>query len=96
MPILLNNVNVDSESPVFKSAGGVAIVNVRASSLGGGTVVLSLASTNDASERFIPMTNGMLTDEATLKLEYLPAGLILKAALVGSTAASNVFVDILQ
>lgn len=94
--ILLNQVNADTVSESFLSRGGSAVINVRADSYGGGTVTVRMASSNDPSGRYIILEDGSFTADATVKLDYLPSGALIQVELMGSTGASNVFVDILQ
>lgn len=94
--VLLNNVSADVTSDTFKSTGGIAVINVRADSYGGGTLTIEAASSNDSAQRFVVLTNGTITTDATVKVDYLPSGLIIRAVLTGSAGASNVFVDVLQ
>ncbi len=96
MPILLNNVSVDTTSDTFESLGGVAIVNVRGDNYGGGSVLIEAATVNDSATRFVTLPNGTFTADGTVKLDYLPQGALIRARLDSSTTPTNVFVDILQ
>lgn len=94
--ILLDNVSVDTTSAVYTSTGGTVVVNVRGDDFGGGSVAIEAASANDVGNRYVVLTDGLLTAGSTLKIDYVPSGLKIRAALSASTGASNVFVDILQ
>ena len=97
--ILLDNVGSNSISSTFKSAGGKAVVNVRANDFGGGTVTIEQASANDSLNRFLTLENGSFdtsTGGGSINLDYLPSGVLIRAQLASSSGASNVFVDILQ
>lgn len=98
--ILLNNVDVDVLAPpdadIFESAGGTAIANIRGDDFGGGAVELQVVSRNDPSARWALLVDGSFTQSATVRLDYLPVGLRLRAIFAGSAGASNVFVDVLQ
>ena len=96
MTILLDNVAVDTTSAVFDSKGGIAVVNIRGTDFGGGTVTIETASANDSLSRFLTLTDGSFTANASVKLDYLPLGTEVRAVLTGSTGADDVFVDILQ
>lgn len=94
--ILLNNVDVDTTSEYYESTGGTIIINVRGDDFGGGSVAIEATSRNDPLSRPIVLTDGLLTTGATMKVDYVPPGLRIRAAFSASTGASNVFVDILQ
>lgn len=96
--ILLNNVNVDTDSDNFESAGGPAVINVRGDNFGGGQVIIEVASKNDPSnpDRFTGLDNGTFTANKTVKVDYLPVATLLRARLTGSAGASNVFADVQQ
>lgn len=94
--ILLNNINVDAESLPFVSKGGEALLNIRADSFGGGSVVLSIGTKNESTVRYFDLPDGTFTANSTKRLAFFPFRSVIKARLTGSTGASNVFVDILQ
>jgi len=94
--VLLDNVNVDTTSAYYESTGGTVIVNVRATNFGGGSVAVEAASSNDPLLRYVVLTDGLFTAGATMKIDYVPAGLRIRAALTGSAGAEDVFVDIIQ
>lgn len=97
--ILLNNVDVDVTSPteIFKSNGGSAVINIRATNYGGATVEIQISSPNDTLGRFATLTSGSFTADASVKLDYLPVGLSVRTIVTGTTGTTNsVFVDILQ
>lgn len=93
---LLNNVNADTTSAYYESTGGTVIINVRGDDFGGGSVAIQATSSNDPLSRPVVLTDGVLTAGATMKIDYVPPGLRVRAAFTGSTGASNVYVDILQ
>lgn len=93
--ILLDNVDADTISGSISPRGGSAVMNVRGE-LGGGSVVVQVASKNDALARYTTLANGTITEESSFRLEYLPSGMLLRVQLLGSTGATNVFVEFLQ
>lgn len=100
MTILLDNVAVDiTSSPPHISTGGSLLINIRADNYGGGSVFIEVASPNDPNAptfRFAVLPNGTFTTDGTVKLDFLPKGILVRARLGGSSGADNVFVDILQ
>lgn len=94
--ILLNNVSADATSDAYESQGGEAVVNVRASSYGGGTVNIQAASPNQGTPDYVTLDEGSFTADGTKGILFLPRGMLIRAVLTGSTSPSNVFVDILQ
>jgi len=96
--ILFNQIAADDTSKQFVSRiSGPAIVTIRATSYGTGTITIQMADLSDgATPRFVTLTDGTLTADATLNLTFLPAGHAIQAVLAGSTAASNVYVSIAQ
>lgn len=94
--ILFNQIVADDTSDNFESKGGVAEIIVRADDYGGGTITIQIASRNDPDERFDPLTNGVFTANASVKLDYLPVGILIRAVLADSSSAEAVFVEILQ
>lgn len=96
MTVLLSNVDVDTTSVEFTSRGGPALIIVRGVDFGGGTVNIELASVVDVLNRFALFPGGAFTANGSLKLDYLPIGTRIRADFTGSTAADDVFVEILQ
>lgn len=98
MTILLNNVNADTTSSTFRSAGGAAIAIIRGDDFTGVTVAIQAASASDpnSTTRWMTLMNGSFTGEATFNMTYLPAGLLLRATVSGANAGDNIFVEILQ
>ena len=99
MTILLNNVSVDVTDPstIFVSKGGPAVVNVRANDFGGATVEIQTATIQDGLTRFTTLASGSFTAAASVKLDYLPNGVSVRAIVTGTTGTSDgIFVDILQ
>lgn len=95
--ILLNNVDDDVTSAEFVSSGGSAIVNIRADVFDGATLEIQTASNQDSLDRFFVLPNGAFTSDVSIKIDYLPQGVILRADLTGTGGStSNVFCDILQ
>ena len=97
--ILLNNVNTDVTSPtdIFVSNGGSAVVNVRATDFGGATVEIQTMTIQDSLVRWAALTSGTFTLDASVKLDYLPNGISVRAIVTGTTGSTDsVFVDILQ
>lgn len=97
MTILLNNVDTNQNSEAFVSTGGPAVVRVTASDFGGATVEIQYAAGEDALNRFGTLTSGTFTADGTIKIDYLPPGEKIRAALSGITAPTDgVFVSIVQ
>lgn len=99
MTILLNNVDTDITDPatVFVSRGGPAVINVRANNFGGATVEIQTATIQDALTRFTTLSSGSFTAASSVKLDYLPNGVTVRAIITGTTGPTDgVFVDILQ
>jgi hypothetical protein len=96
MTVLLNEVDVDTTSSEFRSRGGPALVVVRGDSFGTGTVNIELATDADPQSRFALFPGGAFTANGSLTLDYLPVGTRIRADLTGSSAANDVFVEILQ
>ena len=105
--VFFSDVDDDIVSQNFVSNGGEAVVNVRGDDFATATVSIQMASANDLSlnnpspgePRFINLTNGELTDNATVKLDYLPSGILVRVVVTGSTSQTppvNLFADILQ
>ena len=95
--ILFNNINADAISDPFDLTGGPAVIIVRADNFGGGLVTLQMASIGDNLERFEALDNGTFTANGSIKIDYLPGGLRLRAQLAGASgSADNVFVEIKQ
>lgn len=97
--ILIDNVSgQDVMSGFFESAGGVAVVNIRGV-FGPANVIIQIASKNDfdVGPRWLGLTDGTFTDQATVKLDYLPAGMLVRASLSGADGTTeNVFVEVVQ
>ena len=101
MTILLNNVNTDVTDPpaadIFVSQGGPGLIHVRANDFGGATVEVQTSSTEDSLTRWATLTSGTFTGDSTVKTDYLPSGVSLRAIVTGTTGSSDgIFVDILQ
>ena len=99
MTILLDNVGVDVTDPteIFESAGGPAVIHVRANDYGGATVEIQSASGQDTTVRWATLTSGTITADDTVKLDYLPNGMKIRAIVTGTTGPTDgVFVDIVQ
>lgn len=99
MTILLNNVSVDVTDPatIFVSKGGSAVVNVRANNYGGATVEIQTSTVEDSSTRWATLSSGTFTADASVKLDYIPNGISVRAIVTGTTGPTDgVFVDILQ
>ena len=97
MTILLNNVSVNTTSAEFLSEGGSAIINIRADDFDGASLAIETASDNDSLDRFVVLPSGTFTIDSSVKIDYLPQGVKLRADLTGAGGStSNVFVDILQ
>ena len=101
MTILLNNVSTDVTDPpasdIFVSKGGIAVVNIRADDFGGATVEIQTKSINDSLDRFATLANGAITAASSVKLDYLPNGISVRAIVTGTGGSSdNIFADILQ
>ncbi len=101
MTILLNNVAVDVTDPpaadIFVSKGGPAVVNVRANDFASATVEIQTASVQDGLTRWATLTSGSFTAAASVKLDYLPNGISVRAIVTGTTGSSDgIFADILQ
>jgi len=97
MTILLNNVSANTTSDEFEGDGSSAIVNIRADDFDGGTIEIQTASTQDPLDRFVALASGVFTANASIKIDYLPVGVKLRADLTGAGgSASNIFCDILQ
>ncbi len=96
MPILLDNVSVDTVSANFSGRGGSHIVIIRGDDFGGGTVDIQIASVNDnvAGPRFAVIEDASFTANGSFKLDYLPSGYLIRAELSGSTSPVNVFVEV--
>ncbi len=97
--ILLDNVDTDVTSPasIFASPGGSAVVNVRATVFGGATVEIQTLTSNDNLVRWFTLPSGTITTDVSVKLDYLPLGVSVRAIVTGTTGSTdNVFVDILQ
>lgn len=97
MTILLDNVDTDVTSDAVDSNGGIAVVNIRANDFGGATVELQIASIEDGLTRFATLAGGSFIADASVKLDYLPNGISIRAKVSGTTGPSDgIFVDILQ
>lgn len=103
--VFFSDQNADIVSGEFESQGGVAVVTIRADTFGDSTIAIQMASKNDISQsnpspgnpRFINLTNGELTDNGTLKLDYVPAGMLVRVVISSTvTPPTNAFADILQ
>lgn len=96
--ILLNNVSVDTTSEAFVSQGGVAVINILGDDFGGGVVTVQMTTKNSevVADPWVNLDDGVFATQSTVKLDYLPVGTLIRVVLEGSTAASNVFCDILQ
>ena len=101
MTILLDNVSTDVTTPdvanIFISRGGSAIVNIRANDFGGATVEIQVKSIQDTVSRWATLASGTFTAAASVKLDYVPAGLSVRAIVTGTTGSSDgIFADILK
>lgn len=99
MTILLDNVSTDVSDPseIFVSKGGSAVVNVRASNYGGATIEIQTTTVQDGLDRWATLTDGSFTADRSVKLNYLPNGMSVRAIVSGTTGPSDgIFVDILQ
>ena len=100
MTILLNNVSADVSDPpaadIFTSRGGPAVVNVRGDAFGGGTVAIQTRTTEDQNLRWETLNNGSFTANGTVKIDFLPNTMQVRALLSGSTGANDVFANIVQ
>lgn len=97
MTILLDNVDVDTITPVndaFISRGGAAVVFVRADDYGGGRTRVLSKPPNDP--RYAVMNNSTQTQDGEYQTDYLPVGTRIRGELFDSTGASNVHVEIDQ
>ena len=97
--ILLDNVDTDITDPadIFVSQGGSAVVNVRANVFGGATVEVQTKTIEDGLDRWATLTSGTFTADASVKLDYIPNGISVRAIITGTTGPTDgVFVDILQ
>lgn len=97
MTILFDNVSANGTSAEFESKGGSVILNVRGDNFDGATLEVQIASAQDSLDRFIALENGTFTAGASIKVDYLPQGVKLRADLTGGGGSmSNIFCDILQ
>ena len=95
MSILLDNVDVDTESSnPFIGTGAEVIVFIRGDDFGGGSVKLSIIPPGDNSVRPHDIDDGVFTSDNEFTIDYLPSGAQLNAELTGSSGASNVFVEV--
>ena len=95
--ILFDQQNEDAISPTFESAGGKAVVVVRAETFTGMSVTIEAASSNDDFlGQFIPLNNGTFTAVGTVTLDYLPVGVLLRAQCQNTPGNANLFVEVLQ
>ena len=97
MTVLLNNVDVDTDSSVFLPSGGPAMLIVRATTWGSGTVNFQIDSTNDPSVRWTLFSaTATFTANGNLDIPRLPRGCRVRAEFTGSSGANDVFVDLIQ
>ena len=96
--ILFNNIVVDATSDSFKSSGGKFIVNVRGDDFTGVTINIQVASPNDPStpNRFATLENGSFTDNGTRTMDFIPAGMLVRAISSGVGAGDNIFCEVIQ
>lgn len=89
---LLQNVSVDTTGDAVKGDGGNKVIQVSATSYGGGTVSLEgrLTPTLNWTTLTYLGSPAEFTEDTILKLDYLANGMDMRAVLYGSTAASNV------
>jgi hypothetical protein len=95
MTVLLNNVDVDTDSVVLTSQGGPLYLNVRGDDYGGGTVTVEVRSMNDPDARWNAVLNATFTADFSGPRGNVPPGVQLRATLTGSTGASNVFAEVI-
>ena len=99
MTVLLDNVsaNVTDPTTTFTSKGGPAVVTVRVNDLDGGTVEIQTRSFEDNLDRFATLASGSFTTDATVTLDYLPNGTVVRAIVTGVGASGDgIHASILQ
>lgn len=94
--VLFNNANADGDSPAIIPNGTQAIAIIRGDSFAGVTVTFQARSANDPSARWRNMTDGQFTEAAEVPLEKLPADMLIRAQLAGTTSGNNIFVEVVQ
>ncbi len=95
MTILLDNVGADTTSADFISDGGSVVIIVVADDFDIASVALQIASVNDASNRFVTLSNGTFAANGSAFLDRLAIGTKIRAVVSGGGSPLNVFVDVL-
>jgi len=95
MAVLLNNADTD-QSETLTTTGSQKVLILRADDFGGATVEISIAAPSDPSERYHILSGGSFISADEVRIDFLPAGVKLKAELTNATGTTNnVFVEVL-
>jgi hypothetical protein len=88
---LLQNVSIDTVGVSVGGTGNSKIIQIAATSFGGGSVILEGSLDNTL---WTTLTYGgnpaIFTSGKILKLDFWPTGMYVRASLTGSTGANNV------
>jgi hypothetical protein len=94
---LLDKVSTDTVGGIFPGDGKDKVLNITATSLGGGTISVELSDTTGtlwAPAMYKDDVPFEVTTIGAYKLEKMPAGIYIRASLSGSTGANNVSVEL--
>ena len=96
--ILFNNIVADATSATFISSGGKFIVNVRGDDFTNVTVNIQVASPNDPNDpkRFATLENGSFQENRTRTMDFIPAGMLVRAISSGVGPGDNIFCEVIQ
>ena len=93
MTVILNNVSVDTEGGAENGNGGPRVFLITATDFGGGTVTIQTAEMIDTpiwvdvDESGTPLA---VTENRSVKIDFLAVGMQFRAVLEGSTGADKV------